>query len=123
MRKHKERGPEKQILPRMRVTTGGEIALGPGKIRLLELLERTGSIVKAAKRMDMSYMRAWVLIRTMNKCFRKPLVITERGGKSGGGGAVLTKTGREALALYHQIHAGCLRSIQPGWRKLRRLLR
>ncbi len=110
------------IQPRLRVRVGNEIALGPGKVELLELLRQTGSISEAAKQMGVSYMRAWTLIRTMNACFREPLVIAVRGGSKGGGGATLTETGFAALALYHQMDAQCLKATQPVWKRLRKFL-
>ncbi len=110
------------IQPRLRVRVGNEIALGPGKVELLELLRQTGSISEAAKQMGVSYMRAWTLIRTMNACFREPLVIAVRGGSKGGGGATLTETGSAALALYHQMDAQCLKATQPVWKRLRKFL-
>jgi molybdate transport system regulatory protein len=111
-----------EVRPRLRVISGPDIALGPGKVELLELLESTGSIVEAARRMDMSYMRAWTLIRTMNQCFREPVIHAVRGGRKGGG-AQLTETGREALRLYHRMNAQCLRAARPEWRRLEALLR
>ena len=87
---------------RLRVQKGDEIALGPGKVDLLELIASTGSIAEAAKRMDMSYMRAWMLLKTMDHCFRKPLVEPSRGGKSRGG-TRLTPTGAAAVALYEVV--------------------
>jgi molybdate transport system regulatory protein len=87
---------------RFRVMRGSEIAFGPGKADLLELIAETGSIGKAASRMKMSYMRAWSLVQTMNRCFKKPLVLATHGGE-GGGGAELTETGRQILALYRQL--------------------
>ena len=107
---------------RIRVRVGDEIALGPGKVELLELVQLTGSITEAAKQMDMSYMRAWTLIRTMNHCFKQPLVIAVRGGRKGGGGAKLTETGREALALYHQMSRKCVEVTKPEWTQLGKLL-
>jgi molybdate transport system regulatory protein len=101
---------------------GDEIALGPGKIELLELVQRTGSITEAARQMGVSYMRAWTLIRTMNDCFRKPLVAAARGGRAGGGGATLTETGREALALYRRMSGRCVEATRGNWKKLQRLL-
>ena len=86
------------IRPRLRIVAGKNIALGPGKADLLEALAKTGSITKAAAQMGMSYMRAWTLIRTMNESFHEPLVDAVRGGMQGGGGACLTKTGRDVLA-------------------------
>src|SRR6267154_4410283 len=108
MSKKKRTNGKNRVRPRLRITCGGRIALGPGKVELLELLHSTGSIARAAKRMDMSYMRAWTLHGTMNACFKKPLVVTERGGRKGGGGAMLTATGRRVLALYHQMQVNCL---------------
>ena len=105
----------------MRVVCGKNIALGPGKVELLALLAETGSLNEAARRLDMSYMRAWTLVKTMNECFREPVVIAARGGKSGGGMKV-TETGRRALALYQEMESTALTSTAPAWRKLQELL-
>ena len=114
---------KKKIRPRLRIGCGEDIAMGPGKVELLELVARLGSITLAAKKMGMSYMRAWTLIRTMNRCFKEPLVTATRGGMRGGGGAALTPTGRRALALYQQMNRQCLLVVRPGWRQLKTLLR
>ena len=113
----------REIRPRLRISCGKNIALGPGKVELLELLHETGSITLAAKRMGMSYMRAWTLIHTMNLAFKEPLVVAVRGGSKGGGGAELTATGRAALALYHTMNAKSLKALQPEWRRLKKLMR
>ena len=110
------------LLPRIRVLAGEEIALGPGKVELLALVEQTGSLRITAERMGMSYMRAWTLIKTMNACFNKPLVIAVRGGRSRGG-SVLSDTGRRALTLYQQMEQDCLRATTPRWKQLKALLR
>lgn len=110
------------LKPRFRVLRRGTIALGPGKMELLAELVETGSLNEAARRLDMSYMRAWTLVKTMNRCFKKPLVATKRGGKRGGGMKV-TATGREALALYRAIEAAALKSSSTPWRRLQQLLR
>jgi molybdate transport system regulatory protein len=110
------------IRPRLRIVAGKNIAFGPGKAELLEALETTGSITQAANQLGMSYMRAWTLIRTMNRCFCEPLVDAMRGGMRGGGGARLTPTGRQVLQLYRQMDDECLGAIQTEWRKLQKLL-
>jgi len=84
---------------RIRILSGSEIAMGPGKADLLTAIEETGSISAAARRMRMSYRRAWLLVHTMNECFAQPLVEAEKGGSSRGG-ARLTASGREVLELY-----------------------
>jgi molybdate transport system regulatory protein len=107
------------LRPRLRVQRRKDVALGPGKVALVA---ETGSIRVAAQRMEMSYMRAWTLIQTMNGCFKEPVIEAARGGKSGGG-ALLTATGREALALYQRMERSCLKSMEDDWRALRKLLR
>jgi molybdate transport system regulatory protein len=110
------------LQPRFRVICGRDIALGPGKADLLEQVGASGSITRAAKRMGMSYMRAWKLIRTMERCFKEPLVKVARGG-SRHGGAELTENGRRALELYREMESKSLRATQSLHRELARLLR
>lgn len=94
--------------PRLKIKAqlmrGDEIALGPGKAELLEWIDRAGSISGAARGMGLSYRRAWLLIDTMNRCFREPLVATAQGGARGGG-ASLTPAGKTALAAYRDLQA------------------
>jgi molybdate transport system regulatory protein len=114
---------KKPILkPRLRVVCGKEIALGPGKAELLELLIQTGSLNEAARRLDMSYMRAWTLVKTMNECFRQPVTVAERGGRKGGGMKV-TATGRRVLALYQEMESAALISTKAAWNDLQKLVR
>jgi molybdate transport system regulatory protein len=87
---------------RVRVTVGDVIAIGPGKIELLEAIERTGSITAAAKSLDMSYRRAWLLLDTLNHALREPAVDSARGGDRGGGSG-LTDAGRRLVALYRRV--------------------
>lgn len=86
------------------VLVGDEIAFGPGKAELLEWVDRTGSISAAAKGMGLSYRRAWLMVDTMNRCFREPLVTTAHGGAKGGG-AALSDAGREVLAAFRGLEA------------------
>ena len=111
-----------RLKPRFRIVCGKHIALGPGKVELLAALVETGSLNEAARRLDMSYMRAWTLAKTMNECFREPVLVAERGGRTGGGMKV-TETGRRALALYQEMEATALASTGPAWRRLQKLLR
>jgi len=87
------------LIHRIRLMQGGEIALGPGKADLLKAIREHGSISAAARHMGMSYRRAWLLVDTMNRCFREPLVLSAAGG-SQGGGASLTPQGEAVLACY-----------------------
>ena len=88
----------------LRVDLGGDRAIGPGKIRLLEAIRDTGSITKAGIALGMSYRRAWLLVDDMNNCFREPVIAAQVGG-SHGGGAVLTAFGRRLIDQYRAIEA------------------
>jgi molybdate transport system regulatory protein len=87
---------------RVRVLADSLVAIGPGKADLLDAIAETGSISAAARRMRMSYRRAWILVDTMNTSFKKPLVNTAKGGAEGGG-AKLTPTGRTVLTRYRAL--------------------
>ena len=106
---------------RMRITHGDQIAVGPGKIALLEAIERTGSITAAAKDLDMSYRRAWLLLDEMNRSLREPAVTTSKGGNSGGG-SVLTESGRRVIALYRRIEDEAAAACRQDIRALKGLL-
>jgi len=111
-----------RLLPRLRVLMHDEIALGPGKADLLEHITKTGSLSEAARTMKMSYMKAWLLVQVMNRCFRQPLVTLERGGRKGGG-TQLTETGKEALELYRGMEKAAAKAMDPSWKRMQALLR
>lgn len=98
------------VRPRLRIYFEGDIAMGPGKAALLETVARTGSIAAAARELGMSYRRAWLLVDTMNRCFRAPLVEASKGG-AGGGGARVTALGMEALGRYRDMEAKAMASV------------
>ena len=107
---------------RLRVTRRTDIALGPGKVDLLEAIAKTGSITAAARALGMSYRRAWLLVDTMNRCFREPVVDAEKGGKRGGG-TRLTATGVEAVRRYRRVEKRAARASAKEMRALLKLLR
>ena len=93
---------------RMRIYRDEGIAIGPGKIALLEAISETGSISAAARQMGMSYRRAWVLVDEMNKALKSPAVTTAAGG-SHGGGTALSPVG-EALVRHYRAAENAARS-------------
>lgn len=105
----------------LRLLLDGVIALGPGKAALLRGIEESGSISAAARAMNMSYRRAWLLVEDMNRCFALPLVETSTGGVRGGG-ARLTDNGRAVLAHYSAMEAAAHAAIQAGMAHLASLL-
>ena len=107
-----------RLEPHIRILLGSSIAIGPGKAALLGAIGETGSIDGAGRRMGMSYRSAWVLVKTMNACFRGPLIEAAKGGM-GGGGARLTAMGREVLAILPGDGGPCGGSSHVGYGKLR----
>ncbi|SAI68232.1 regulator of molybdenum transport genes [Bordetella ansorpii] len=89
---------------RMRVYRDADIAVGPGKIALLEAIIEAGSITAAAQQLGMSYRRAWLLIDELNRSLRHPAVQSATGGARGGG-TVVTPTGLELIRCYRAIEA------------------
>ena len=111
----------KKIRPRLRVLLGSAIAMGPGKADLLEAIGRTGSISGAARKMGMSYRRAWLLVEAMNQSFREPLVDAAAGGR-GGGGAEITRRGHDVLRRYREMEDKATTSVSREMDAFSRLL-
>lgn len=89
---------------RFRIDFGRDEAVGPGKISLLEHIAASGSLSQAARDLNMSYRRAWQLLDSLNSSFRERTVLTQKGGR-GGGGAELTPLGQELISLYRAFDA------------------
>lgn len=87
--------------------------LGPGKIRLLELIGESGSISAAGRRMKMSYRRAWSLVADLNATLPEPVVIAQPGGRHGGG-AALTAYAEALVRRYRDVEAAAMDCAEAG---------
>ena len=122
-------GPGRKVLARgdtvasfrMRITAGDTIAIGPGKIALLEAVAQTGSLTAAAKSLGMSYRRAWMLLDEVNRSLKNPAVASAKGG-SHGGGSELTNAGRQLIELYRRIESTAMQACASDIRKIFGLL-
>ena len=101
----------------IRVDLGHGDALGPGKIRLLELIQSHGSISEAGRVMGMSYRQAWLLVDSLNESFRQAVVSKQTGGRRGGG-ARLTAWGRKLIERYRAIETAAQQAVAPHLRAL-----
>jgi len=95
----------------LRIEIGAVVRLGPGKVRLLELIAQLGSISAAGRAMGMSYRRAWLLIDTLNRAFRHPVVATQPGGRADRR-AALTPFGHEVILRYRRIEAAAREAME-----------
>jgi molybdate transport system regulatory protein len=105
---------------RIDLASGGRI--GPGKIALLEAIRSTGSISAAARALDMSYRRAWLLVEEVNNALLEPAVTAETGGRSGGG-AALTAVGDKVIGLYRAIEVHARSAASGEFRAIGKLVR
>jgi len=95
--------PKNQVvLVRPRIYLGKGLAIGPGKIDLLRAVAELKSIAAAARKLNIPYKRAWILIDSVNQGFGKPVVETSSGGK-GGGGTSLTLLGQQLVDRYDAL--------------------
>lgn len=115
---HASRGDARPAALTIRIDFGAFGYLGPGKIALMELISKHGSISAAGKEMGMSYRRAWLLVDEINKIFREPLVAKQMGG-SGGGGARLTMLGRDVVGRYRAIEGAAATASAADLRALK----
>jgi molybdate transport system regulatory protein len=101
--------PGRTGLLHLRVGFSDSFYMGPGRADLMQFIAETGSISEAAKRMGMSYKRAWGLVQALNEGFGGLLIETARGGKEQG--ALLTAAGREVLERYRGMQEATKKAI------------
>jgi len=85
----------------------GKPLIGKGGAEILAGIAKEKSISKAAETLGMSYRYVWNYLKKIEKTIGEPIVETYKGGKSGGGGARLTETGKSLLAEYTRLES-CL---------------
>lgn len=89
---------------------------GPGMQELLERVAATGSLHQAAKLMDMSYTKAWHLLRETEEHLGWKLVERHVGGVSGGGTS-LTPTGSELVRRFAAFMAETDAGMQAAFER------
>jgi molybdate transport system regulatory protein len=84
------------------VEKDGRLVLSEYRVRLLALVDETGSLAEAAARMHLSYRRAWGKIREIEENLGVRLVESAAGG-AGGGGSRLTDDGKRLVDLFRRL--------------------
>ena len=112
--KDRPANPEKRRHPGVRTKIYvRDDMIGSGKVDLLRIVDRTGSISAAAKEMGVGYRRAWFLLDTLQRCFGAPLFETARGGAEAGG-TDLTPLGKDLLAR-HAAHEEAVQAVSADF--------
>lgn len=109
-----------KIKSRIWIEADDNVLLGEGRVRLLNEIDKTGSLSKAAKSLKISYKKAWTLIDAVNKSAKKPVTTTSIGGK-GGGGAALTPYGKKLISVFEEINKSCWKHLNPQIEKINNL--
>jgi molybdate transport system regulatory protein len=94
----------------LQLTGRGGAQLGDQRVRLLEAIDRHGSISQAARHVPLSYKAAWEAVEAINNLADRPLVERCTGGRDGGG-TRLTDQGRRIVALYRALEAENRRTL------------
>lgn len=111
--KKRPESPERPTGPALRAKVRvGENVIGPGKVRLLRLVDEHGSITAAAGAMGINYRRAWFLLESLQRCFAAPLFVTSRGGGAQGG-AQLTALGKELVERFAAFEMEAAAGAEP----------
>lgn len=114
------------LLRKGRFTVNGSLWLegdgirffGPGPVQLLELIQETGSINQAAKKMQMSYKKAWQLVNNLNGMSAQPMVITATGGEKGGGSSV-SEEALQMIDYYRELRERFKKFLEEESRRLK----
>lgn len=109
-----------KIKSRIWIESEGNVLLGEGRVHLLKAIQKTGSLSKAAKSINISYKKAWQLLDSVNKSAKKPVTINSIGGK-GGGGAELTEYGKSLVTAFDEINKNCWAFLHEQLTKIERL--
>ena len=87
------------------ISDDGGIIMGNGRMQILYSIDRTGSINQTSKEMNMSYKAVWSKIKSTEKNFGKPVVLSDKKT-----GTRLTDEGRNLLEKYRQLKNRCLKA-------------
>jgi len=111
---------EYKIKSRIWIEADDNVLLGEGRVHLLKAIEKTGSLSKAAKSINISYKKAWTMMDAVNKSAKKPVTESSVGGK-GGGGATLTEYGKKLIETFDDINKNCWKHLDQQIEKINSL--
>jgi len=94
---------------KIKIEINDNFIIGPGKVSLLESIITNGSISSAAKKMGMSYRKAWKLVKEINDASSTKIIITNTGGK-GIGGTKISDDGLLFIKAFRSIEHKTLKA-------------
>ena len=101
------------------VDSSGNVFFGMGRVKILEAIERGGSINAAAKELKMSYRAVWGRIKATEERLGRELVVRTTGGTSGGG-STLTPYAMELIREYKAFRRQVIEDADARFEKMLR---
>ena len=95
----------------------GNVIFGGGRVRMLEEIERLGSMNKAAKEMNMSYRALWGRIKSTEERIGAKILVAKAGGGKNCGSS-LTPTGKKLLGNYKRLRERILEEADKEFEKI-----
>ncbi len=95
---------------------GVEGVFGDGKWRLLEAIDRTGSLSAASESLRISYRKAWGDLNKAQDALNVALVEKQRGGNIGGR-TILTSDGKKWLKAYAKFRTDVEKTVERSYEK------
>lgn len=106
-----------EIKSRLWIEKEGQPFIGYGRIKLLKAVDKTASISAAAKTLKMSYKKAWNLLNEIETLADQPVLVTNIGGKNGGGTKV-TEYGKSLIRQFETLNENCIDFLEEQYKKL-----
>lgn len=106
-----------KIKSKLWLEVDGRPVFGRGRRFLLEAIDKSGSINQAAKKINISYRKAWGYIKAMEERLGIKLIDRQIGGRSGGG-ATITEDARRFLKRYEALEKGIQEFVDERFNKI-----
>jgi len=94
-----------------------KVIFGSGRVRMLEAIDRLGSMNKAAKALKMSYRALWGRIKSTENRIGAKMIITRPGGGKGSG-SILTPMGKQFLRNYKLLSDSVVEQADQSFDKI-----
>jgi len=91
-----------------------KVVLSDWRVELLEAIERTGSLARAAEEMNVPYRTAWYKLKEIEKQLGFKLIDSASGG-AGGGGSALTAEAREIIQRFRRLCVGLAETVEQRY--------
>jgi len=93
------------------------VIFGSGRLRMLEAIDRFGSMSRAAKELNMSYRALWGRIKSTEERLGAKVLITKPGGGKGHG-SVVTPAGKKFLENYKLLKDRIIKLADQEFEKI-----